>query len=113
MQAELGRLLTSCNPLLIKNYMMYIIIRCIVTANQTTFGLLLTRRVYHIDLNRIILYHIDIKIQRVNKYIPFVYSALNIMSRFVKEPQGVCEFNEKAKLINKHKNVKLKEIVLK
>ncbi len=28
--------------------------------------------VYHIDLNRIILYHIDIKIQKERKHIPFI-----------------------------------------
>ncbi len=32
----------------------------------------MTYLVFHIDLNSIILYYIDGKIQRVRKYIPFV-----------------------------------------
>ncbi len=55
---------------LIPNYMMKIVVINIIhyityfrKYNQTTFRLLLTKRVYHIDVNRIILFHINTKIQ--------------------------------------------------
>ncbi len=53
----------------------------------------------HIDLNNIILYHIDIKYKDndniLHSLLLTIWSALNIMSMFMKELQGMLEFNEK------------------
>ncbi len=48
-----------------------------------SFRLLLIELIYHIDLNRIILYYTDIKIQREILYITFIVinNALNITLR--------------------------------
>ncbi len=63
---------------------------------------------YQINLSKEILYHTDLKIQRVRKYIVVINNITcikhYIMSRFpklrfVKELQWVCKFNEK-RIIN-------------
>ncbi len=72
-------------------------------------ALLLTYLVFHIDLNN--LYHIDIKIQKVRKYFPFVvinnmkcikYYAKVSKTGCVKELQGVYEFPVKSDRLEKY-----------
>ncbi len=70
----------------------------------------------HIDLNMIILYYIDIKFQRVRKYIPFIVTNKTYIKHYIyvkvsqtrvrkNELKEVCEFSEK---LIKHKKVKIK-----
>ncbi len=70
----------------------------------------------HIDLNMIILYYIDIKFQRVRKYIPFIVTNKMYIKHYIyvkvsqtrvrkNELKEVCEFSEK---LIKLKKVKIK-----